>query len=142
MHVAAFLYVCFAQLGAGGLVRAYGASARSCLRGAPRTFKIHMVMLVVRVEPPYDELGSVNLCLAQASANRVQEQYLDDGMFVLHFTVAGDVSDQLVASIMQATRGKVLASLCEETLGGDDNDDNGDDGGFDDDGGTLDSSAG
>lgn len=112
----------FLQLGAGGLVRAYGASARSCLRGAPRVFKIHMVMLVVRVEPPYDELGSVNLCLAQASANRVKEQYLDDGVFVLQFTVAGDVAEQLVASIMQATRGRVLATVCAETLDGGDDD--------------------
>ncbi|MEW5299309.1 MAG: hypothetical protein WDW38_003396 [Sanguina aurantia] len=106
------------KLGAGGLVRAYGASARACLRGAPRVFKAHMAALVLRVGPPYDELGAVNLCLAQASAHRVAERYLDDGVFVLHFAVAGDAAEDLVAQILQATRGRVLAAVSTDTPDG------------------------
>jgi uncharacterized YigZ family protein len=90
------------KLGAGGLVRAYGGTAAECLRNAPtRELRI---LLDLRIEAPFDAIGSVYNLLKKHRAQKKTEQFESDGV-------------QLAIRLEAVERGPFEIELAEVTRG-------------------------
>jgi uncharacterized YigZ family protein len=90
------------KLGAGGLVRAYGGTAAECLRNAPtRELRI---FLDLRIEAPFDAIGSVYNLLKKYCAQKKAEQFESDGV-------------RLSIRLEAAERGPFEIELAEVTRG-------------------------
>ncbi|KAF1715682.1 IMPACT family protein [Pseudoxanthomonas sangjuensis] len=92
------------KLGAGGLVRAYGGAAAECLRTAQRRALIEM--REVALAAPFGELGSVHAALAAFSAEKLSEDFDENGAR-LRLRLPADRVDALKTHLRDATRDRV-----------------------------------
>lgn len=92
------------NLGAGGLVRAYGGAAAECLRRAQRRPLI--VVGEVQLSCPFADSGEVHAALAAFNAEKKEESFDAEGV---RFTliVSLDRIDALKARLRDATRNRV-----------------------------------
>ena len=91
------------NLGAGGLVRAYGGAAAECLRTASRSPLIDWRELDVLA--PFEDTGAVHAALAQHGAERLEESFDAEGLR-LHVRLPADRVDALAAQLRDATRNR------------------------------------
>ena len=96
------------KLGAGGLVRAYGGTAASCLHAAakveifPRT--------IMKVTVPFDLMGHIHTLISRMDINKLKETFTQTGCtFTLDIESAA--SEAITTAIRDATRG--LAEIKE-----------------------------
>ncbi|MFD0738607.1 IMPACT family protein [Lysobacter koreensis] len=92
------------NLGAGGLVRAYGGSAAECLRAAPRLPLVATVDLILVY--PFEDTGAVHAALAQHGAEKLDEQF-DTGGARLRMRLPTGRVDGLKSQLRDATRDRV-----------------------------------
>ena len=99
------------KLGAGGLVRAYGGTAASCLRGAPQLDVVPRVQL--RLRAPYEATGALYGLLEGHGVEKIDEAHGADGLD-LTVSVAEDALDRFAAALSDATRGRaqILEDPC------------------------------
>ncbi|ARP87013.1 IMPACT family protein [Bordetella genomosp. 9] len=91
------------NLGTGGLVRAYGGTAATCLRLAPKQAIIETVLATCACL--YGELQHVKSHLAQAGATIMEEDFNAEGV-VLTLAVPRQAAAQVDAWIVNLTRGR------------------------------------
>jgi uncharacterized YigZ family protein len=91
------------NLGAGGLVRAYGGTAAECLRTAPRRALIDYRELVVQAG--FEDTGAVHAALAAHGAERLDEAFDADGLR-MRVRLPADRVDALTAQLRDATRNR------------------------------------
>jgi uncharacterized YigZ family protein len=91
------------NLGAGGLVRAYGGTAAECLRTAPRRALIDYRELVVQAG--FEDTGAVHAALAAHGAERLDEAFDADGLR-MRVRLPADRVDALAAQLRDATRNR------------------------------------
>jgi len=91
------------NLGAGGLVRAYGGTAAECLRTAPRRALIDYRELVVKAG--FEDTGAVHAALAAHGAERLDEAFDADGLR-MRVRLPADRVDALAAQLRDATRNR------------------------------------
>ena len=91
------------NLGAGGLVRAYGGAAAECLRTAARVPLIAWRTLIV--EAPFDDLGAVHAALAAHGAQRLDETFGTQGVR-LEIRLPDDRAEALAVHLRDATRNR------------------------------------
>lgn len=92
------------KLGAGGLVRAYGGAAAECLRRAERRALI--AMREIALNSPFDELGHVHAALAAHAAEKLSEDFDENGVR-LGLRLPADRVDALKIHLRDATRDRV-----------------------------------
>lgn len=100
------------KLGAGGLVRAYGGAAAECLRQAERRPLVLLKLLVVSC--PFDDLGSVHAALASHAADKLQEQFDESGA-TLQVRLPAEQADALKSHLRDATRNRVRVVEVQDT---------------------------
>ena len=93
------------KLGAGGLIRAYGAAARQVLREAPVDVLIPKTTLQVSVKS--DNVGAIYDVSSKIGGSTSGEVYGADGSLTVTITCNLDDADQLRQSLIDATRGSV-----------------------------------
>ena len=93
------------KLGAGGLIRAYGAAARQVLREAP--VDVLIPKATFRASVMSENVGSIYGSVAKAGAVTSGEEYGADGSLSVTITCDLQVSEQLKESLTDATRGSV-----------------------------------
>ena len=91
------------NLGAGGLVRAYGGAAAECLRTAPRLPLVDWRELDIRAG--FDDTGPVHATLAAHGAQRLSEAFDAHGLH-LRVRLPADRVDALAAQLRDATRNR------------------------------------
>ena len=91
------------NLGAGGLVRAYGGTAAECLRTAPRRALIDYRELVVQAG--FEDTGAVHAALAAHGAERLDEAFDADDLR-MRVRLPADRVDALAAQLRDATRNR------------------------------------
>jgi putative IMPACT (imprinted ancient) family translation regulator len=92
------------KLGAGGLVRAYGAAARLVLRDAPVENRTPMSNLSVRVAT--EHIGSVYDVAGRCGATVLgDEAYHPDGSMTAIVTCEASMLQQLRTTLKDVTRG-------------------------------------
>lgn len=91
------------KLGAGGLVRAYGGTAASCLRQSRRVVVVPRIE--VRVTAPFAVTGALYGVLESQGAARLDETFVDDGV-VLTVEIAEQDRASFVVAVRDATRGQ------------------------------------
>lgn len=91
------------KLGAGGLVRAYGGAAATCLRLAPSREIIPTIIITIQV--PFDAVGDIYVLLKQHNARKLEETYAADGV---RFSIQLDVAARQTfeCDVTNATRGR------------------------------------
>ena len=98
------------KLGAGGLIRAYGAAARQVLREAPVEVLIPTCTWELRL-PESSLVGVVYETVAKfaSTANAVTsgEEYGADGSFTVSITCDLEARDRIRATLVDATRGGI-----------------------------------
>lgn len=92
------------NLGAGGLVRAYGGCAAECLRLAPRRLLVTMQELLLRYA--FDDSGEVHAALIAFSAGKLEEIFDTQGAR-LRIQLPIDRVDALKIRLRDATRDRV-----------------------------------
>lgn len=92
------------NLGAGGLVRAYGGAAAECLRLAPREPLVALAMLELAC--PFDDLGHVHAALIAHQATK-QDEGFDETGARLRVQVPADRVEALKTQLRDATRNRV-----------------------------------
>lgn len=92
------------NLGAGGLVRAYGGAAAECLRRAERRLLIAMGQVELACD--FADVAEVHTALAAFGAEKKEERFGAEGV---HFTLFMplDRIDDLKARLRDATRNRV-----------------------------------
>ncbi|KAL4432217.1 hypothetical protein ABPG77_005979 [Micractinium sp. CCAP 211/92] len=96
------------KLGAGGLVRAYGGTARDCLRGAARVAVAPRSRLGLAV--PYELLGAVYPLLDQFGASRESEEYDEASGVRLVISLEAGRAAALADAVADATSGRVATT--------------------------------
>ena len=91
------------NLGAGGLVRAYGGTAAECLRTAPRRTLIDYRELVVQAG--FEDTGAVHAALTAHGAERLDEAFDADGLR-MRVRLPADRVGALAAQLRDATRNR------------------------------------
>lgn len=94
------------KLGAGGLIRSYGAAARLVLREAPVEVLIPMGAVRVKVDPSH--VGSLYELVGKYSASTSKEDYLIDGSVEVTITCEAQHLDDFCTNIKDATRGQAI----------------------------------
>ena len=92
------------NLGAGGLVRAYGGAAAECLRTAPRSPIVEYRELVLQL--PFEDTGAVHAALASHGAERLEEAFDARGV-TLRIRLPAARADALATHLRDATRNRV-----------------------------------
>ena len=92
------------KLGAGGLVRAYGAAAAECLRLAEKRALIEQVELEFAC--PFDHLGDAHAALQAFAAEKLDEAFDADGA-VLRVRLPADRADALKTRLRDTTRNRI-----------------------------------
>lgn len=94
------------KLGAGGLMRAYGAAAREALRDAPRCTV--QPQMDVHIEFSAGDIGAVYTTVDRAAAERLSETYSSDAStVVLSVRLPADDADSLISSLADVTSGQI-----------------------------------
>lgn len=101
------------KLGAGGLVRAYGGSAASCLREASTT-EIRPRNRIF-IEVGFDAVGAVYGLLEPYQADKLDEVYGPDGV-TLEVELPRELTEEFESALLDLTRGQ---SRVIETPGSD-----------------------
>ncbi|MCU0692410.1 MAG: YigZ family protein, partial [Polyangiaceae bacterium] len=91
------------KLGAGGLVRAYGGTAATCLRLADQQEVVPRVRR--EIEVPFEHTGELYLLVARMGLTRVGERYTATGLVAV-VEVDLDKATVLEESLREATRGR------------------------------------
>ena len=91
------------NLGAGGLVRAYGGAAAECLRTAPRLPLIAMRELDIHA--PFEDTGAVHAALAAHGAQRLEDAF-DAGGLRVRVRLPADRVAQMRGQRVDATRNR------------------------------------
>mmetsp|Transcript_19910 Transcript_19910/g.25706 ORF Transcript_19910/g.25706 Transcript_19910/m.25706 type:complete len:280 (-) Transcript_19910:162-1001(-) len=97
------------KLGTGGLVRAYGSSARNCLILADRCFKEATIQ--VQIEVPMESIGSIYQLLS--SYTKLGEEYSASSLILNVLVFEKDLTS-LEQQIQDATRGTAQFRRSEE----------------------------
>lgn len=97
------------KLGAGGLIRAYGAAARNVLREAPVDIIIPKSTLRIMVTSVH--VGSVYEILRKFDGSASEEEYGIDGTLSVTLTFDLDAFDEVIESLKDVTRGDVVFLL-------------------------------
>lgn len=92
------------NLGAGGLVRAYGGAAAECLRLAPREPLVALATLALAC--PFDDLGHVHAALIAHQATKQNESFDETGAR-LRVQLPVDRVEALKTQLRDATRNRV-----------------------------------
>jgi len=93
------------KLGAGGLIRAYGGSARLALRVAPKEILIPRTTL--RLVTSSANAGSVYDLVAKANGETGGEEYNAKGEVEMTVVCETSLVDDLTANLRDATRGQI-----------------------------------
>jgi uncharacterized YigZ family protein len=93
------------KLGAGGLIRAYGAAARKVLREAPKLSCIAQSTVRVQVEPAY--IGSVYEAVTKVQGICSDEQYGCDGSLTAMIKCETSLLSLLRLTLSDSTKGSV-----------------------------------
>lgn len=93
------------RLGAGGLIRAYGAAARQVLRAAPRTHSVPQSILRVKVGSTH--IGSVYDIVSKVQGRCEDEVYDGDGILAVSIKFATSEEEGLRKMLLDATRGSI-----------------------------------
>jgi putative IMPACT (imprinted ancient) family translation regulator len=99
------IYIGGIKLGAGGLIRTYGAAARQVLREAP--VDILVPKSTFRVSAQSSHVGSIYDCVAKARGSTSGEEYGADASVAVTICCDLAVSQQLRTSLNDATRGSI-----------------------------------
>ena len=91
------------KLGAGGLARAYGGAAASCLREAPKLEVLPMARLVVRA--PFEAVGSIYPLFERLVAHRIDERFTESGVEI-DLEIEASRREELARALADATRGR------------------------------------
>ena len=89
------------NLGAGGLVRAYGGCVAECLRTAPRRALVEYVECIVAYN--FADTGAVHAAVATHDAEKLDEQFHADGAR-LHLRLPAQRLEALKDQLRDATR--------------------------------------
>lgn len=90
-------------LGTGGLIKAYGGTAKKCLQGAERVVKVPTVS--VRIEAPMALVGAVySATSASAKCTRLNEEFTADSI-VLTVLVELEFEKELITRVTDACKG-------------------------------------
>jgi uncharacterized YigZ family protein len=92
------------NLGAGGLVRAYGGAVAECLRTASRQPLIAYAELAIIY--PFEATGPVHASLGQFGAEKLAEEFLAEGAN-LRLRLPADRVEALKTQLRDATRDRV-----------------------------------
>ncbi|TZF88193.1 IMPACT family protein, partial [Cognatilysobacter lacus] len=92
------------NLGAGGLMRAYGGSATACLRAAEKVERV--ALAVARVRFAFADTGPVHAVIASLGAERLDEHFDGDGVELL-LRLPADRLPALKAQLRDATRDRI-----------------------------------
>ncbi len=98
------------KLGFGGLVRAYGDCAKAGLTLAEIKEKVQF--LLVRVEVPYDQIGSVVKEVQSGIGEIKDTQYSNEGAAVIVDLLPGYL-ERFTQKLIDATRGKAIVTVVE-----------------------------
>lgn len=93
------------KLGAGGLIRAYGAAARNVLREAPRLECIPHSNIRVQVQASY--IGAVYEIIGKVQGKCCDETYGNDGTLTASLTCETAALISMKESLCDATKGSV-----------------------------------
>ncbi len=96
------------KLGTGGLVRAYGGTAASCLREAEKLELKPRTEFLLCV--PYEETGVVFNILNKSEAEKLGESHTEKGL-ELKLLVDTDIYSDFEKQITNATRGKAEMTI-------------------------------
>jgi uncharacterized YigZ family protein len=91
------------KLGAGGLMRAYGGAAASCLRQAPRIAL--ELRQRCRLHCAFADLGAVHVVLSAHHAHKLDEQFDADGVRMT-IELRAQAQTELERALRDATRGR------------------------------------
>ena len=101
------------QLGAGGLVRAYGGAASSVLEDAPGEVAFPTVTCTA-IAPDASHVDAVYRCLARFDAVKEDEEYSDDGSVYVELRVERSKTDDLGTALADLTQGKVAFRVLDD----------------------------
>lgn len=101
------------QLGAGGLVRAYGGAASAVLENAPGELAFPTVTCTA-IAPDASHVDAVYRCLARFDAVKEDEEYSDDGSVYVELSVDRAKTDELGATLADLTQGKVAFRVLDD----------------------------
>ena len=95
------------KLGAGGLIRAYGAAAREVLRDAP--VQVLIPMSDMRVTVPGAQISAIYEVVSKAagSCSTSDEDYRADGSASVTIKCESDQKEAIKSKLRDATRGGV-----------------------------------
>ena len=94
------------KLGAGGLIRAYGGTAASCLRAAEKVPLVRTV--TVGFDCGFSDLALVQSRLGGRDGVRIDEQTFTETGARLHVRMPEDVADALTATLIDLTSGRLV----------------------------------
>ena len=92
------------KLGAGGLIRAYGGSARLSLRVGPK--KVLVPKSTVMVKVPVASVGSIYSLVEKLGGTAGEEIYDEGGNLQVTLTVETRLIDDVQQQITDGTRGE------------------------------------
>lgn len=109
------------KLGTGGLVRAYGGSAREALRAAERVVRVEHATISITL--PSEYIATVYQTVSKFEASltsqkgvsfsRLSEEYADDGLSAtLMWSVPRSIVEDIRFSLKEQTKG--VSSVCEQ----------------------------
>jgi uncharacterized YigZ family protein len=100
------------KLGAGGLARAYGGTAATCLRLAKKLEIKKQVAAEFSV--PFEFVGSLFPLLQQVNASQITKDYTPEGVgFRVH--VDSDQVDRLKDALLRCSHGSIQIEIVEES---------------------------
>ncbi|KAL7562584.1 hypothetical protein ACA910_015456 [Epithemia clementina (nom. ined.)] len=96
------------KLGAGGLIRAYGASARQVLREAEPNYQVVIPTTQLSVTVPASHVGDLYKVLSSLGSDVSGDEstYGVDGSFTLTVQCVSDKVDAFTSALLDATRGQ------------------------------------
>ena len=106
------------QLGAGGLVRAYGGAASAVLDDALSDDAHSKVsfptVTCTAIVPDASHVDAVYRCLARFDAVKEDEEYSDDGSVYVELRVERSKTDELGTALADLTQGKVAFRVLDD----------------------------
>ena len=101
------------KLGAGGLARAYGGAAGSCLRYAEKRELVEMICLTV--EANFDQAGRIHPLIDQRGIEKLSEDFTENGV-VFKLRMPADLRETFEQTLADATRGSAKVQTCAEGM--------------------------
>ena len=106
------------QLGAGGLVRAYGGAASAVLDDAlsddAHSEVSFPTVTCTAIVPDASHVDAVYRCLARFDAVKEDEEYSDDGSVYVELRVERSKTDELGTALADLTQGKVAFRVLDD----------------------------